>query len=620
MPSWAQRRQESPKNRFLRKDHPVSRSVLLACCLSCLTVMFIAFCFLHRQQSVVQAGTNGPPAAAVAQADYVGAEVCANCHRRIYDSFKKTDMGRSMSVVSGELPSVPAGHAITVWNERLNRYFDVRSAPGGAYQSEYQKAADGSEIFRNTQKLAYAIGSGRNGTSYLVARDGYLYEAPLSFYAKTSSWELSPGFEGADLAFNRPALPGCLACHSGLARPTAPNLGSYATAPFKELAIGCENCHGPGSMHVAQKTGQIPVSHDTAYIVNPQRLDPWLADNICMSCHQGLALRILQPGKTYADYRPGKPLDNVMAIFAAPMGPNGGTAPISPLLEHFSLMSLSKCYTATKGRMSCLTCHDPHVQPTANSVDYYRQKCLSCHNEQSCRLPLRERQLKTPADDCQGCHMPKQTVTGIAHSILTSHRIVKTPEEEFPTEIFNADKLPLGGLVHLDAIPGQPDQVPLLTRFRALGEMATSDPSYVGSYLQELLTLEKQKSTDPQVLSGLGWLHLAKGQDYDEDRAEDYLSRAIQVGSTRSEDFLAVAEILVKKGKPADAEKVLLQGKSLLPYDERFYRKLCVLYISTNQYEKALNMLRSSIQLFPEDSFLRSVWQKAEQAGTDPSR
>ena len=49
---------------------------------------------------------------------------------------------------------------------------------------------------------------------------------------------------------------------------------------------------------------------------------------------------------------------------------------------------------------------------------------------------------------------------GIAHSILTSHRIVKTPDEEFPSESFIANKLELGGLIHLDAIPGQPDQVP----------------------------------------------------------------------------------------------------------------------------------------------------------------
>jgi tetratricopeptide (TPR) repeat protein len=210
--------------------------------------------------------------------------------------------------------------------------------------------------------------------------------------------------------------------------------------------------------------------------------------------------------------------------------------------------------------------------------------------------------------------MPKQPVTGIAHSILTSHRIVKTPDEEFPTDSFIANKAELGGLIHLNAIPGQPDHVPPLTLLNALGEISTTDPSYVPSYLQELVALENQKSTDPQVLSGLGWFHLAKGPNYDENQAKDYLSRAIAAGSKRAEDFLAVSEILVKEGQRAEGERVLLQGKSLFPYDERFYQRLCRMYISTNQYEKALNMLRSSNQLFPEDSFLRQLWQKAEQA------
>jgi uncharacterized protein HemY len=215
--------------------------------------------------------------------------------------------------------------------------------------------------------------------------------------------------------------------------------------------------------------------------------------------------------------------------------------------------------------------------------------------------------------------MPKQPLNGIAHSILTSHRIVKTPEEAFPTESFIANKAELGGLIHLDAISGQPDQVPPLTLFHALSEIGATDPSYVPPYLQELHALEKQKSTDPLVLSGLGFLHLAKGPDYDENQAKNYFSRAIEVGSTRSDDFLVLSEILVKEGQQAESEKVLLQGKSLFPYDERFYQKLCRLYISTNQYEKALNMLRDSNQLFPEDSFLRTLRQKAEQAVQAPS-
>src|SRR5260370_3610853 len=151
-------------------------------------------------------------------------------------------------------------------------------------------------------------------------------------------------------------------------------------------------------------------------IVNPARLPGWLADDICMNCHQDTALRVLQPGKEFADFRPGRPLDETVAIFARPLKP--GATSNSPLLEHHTLMTLSKCYRASNGKMHCLTCHDPHVQPRTESVVYFRNKCLNCHSEGDCKLPMGARMTQTPQDDCAGCHMPKESTT-IPHSILT---------------------------------------------------------------------------------------------------------------------------------------------------------------------------------------------------------
>src|SRR4029077_10285629 len=39
----------------------------------------------------------------IANAGYVGAEVCSQCHPSIYESFLRTDMGRSMSQITPEL-------------------------------------------------------------------------------------------------------------------------------------------------------------------------------------------------------------------------------------------------------------------------------------------------------------------------------------------------------------------------------------------------------------------------------------------------------------------------------------------------------------------------------------
>jgi hypothetical protein len=101
----------------------------------------------------------------------------------------------------------------------------------------------------------------------------------------------------------------------------------------------------------------------TGSITNPAKLSPWLADNICMSCHQAGDARVLQAGKTYRDVRPGAELDDTLSIFLVPF--NRESAPKDDLLEHYLSMRLSKCYVKSGGRLGCIVCHDPHVQPFA---------------------------------------------------------------------------------------------------------------------------------------------------------------------------------------------------------------------------------------------------------------
>jgi hypothetical protein len=80
------------------------------------------------------------------------------------------------------------------------------------------------------------------------------------------------------------------------------------------LAIGCEACHGPGELHVKEmqtprefSLGQNEVDSS---IVNPTKLPPQLADDICRYCHQSRDTVVLLPGKGYQDFRPGTPLEN----------------------------------------------------------------------------------------------------------------------------------------------------------------------------------------------------------------------------------------------------------------------------------------------------------------------
>jgi len=251
-------------------------------------------------------------------------------------------MGRSMALPSQTPQLDNASVPITIFEKKLNRHFKVFRQGNDIYESEYGLLAEGTQTFNHTEKIDFVIGAGRVGFTYVVRRGNYLFEAPVSFYSKTGTWELSPGYDSQDYGFARPILPECAACHSGLPQPVPNRDGEYRDPPFRELSIGCENCHGPGALHVEERVKGLLLAGDLdSSIVNPAKLPPWLADNVCMSCHQGGDARILQPGKKFGDFRPGMPLDNALAIFKIPLSRERLVE--SPLLDHYSSMFLSKC-------------------------------------------------------------------------------------------------------------------------------------------------------------------------------------------------------------------------------------------------------------------------------------
>src|SRR5438128_1237366 len=322
--------------------------------------------------------------------EYVGSTACAGCHREIYDTYSRTGMGRSMSTVTPEfLRAHPTSGSVEDQHNHL--HFDVMTRDGKLRQSEYELSADGQEVFRDTRDLEWIIGAGENGFGGLVKSGDYVFQAPLSFYSKAGRWELSPGYELGNAGFNRPILPGCISCHSGRPNAVPEGNGRFANPAFSELAIGCENCHGPGLAHVLARQIRTDAyqEHDSS-IVNPASLPPPLANNICMSCHQTGDVRILKPGKDYKDFRPGTALDETLSILMVP--PKRESPPQSDLLEHYYSMTLSKCYRGSGERLTCISCHDPHVEPAREETPaYFAKKCLACHTQKSCTLPLQVR-------------------------------------------------------------------------------------------------------------------------------------------------------------------------------------------------------------------------------------
>lgn len=480
-----------------------------------------------------------------------------------------------------------------------DRLFRVFEKEGQVYQSDTESSG-GSTVFVNEMPLAWSIGSGDNGVTFAVRRGGYLFEAPLSWYAKTRRWDFSPGYETLDEGFSRPISQSCIVCHAGRSRPLRGKEGMYADPPFDEPAIGCENCHGPGQIHVLER-GLGKANTPDLSIVNPARLPARMAEEICMMCHQAGQTRALLPGREYADFRPGVPLIRTVAI-ADVADRNSQT----PLLDHHDSMLLSRCYQGSAGKLSCLSCHNPHEQPGSQAAPaYFRAKCLTCHTDSSCRLPLAQRRAREPKDDCAGCHMPRREAGLIAHSALTDHRIPARPGQPLTTTLSAPGGIP--GVRVLNAREGEP-ALPAITRLELLGALRDRDSRLTPQYKSALDEAVRTTPDDPLVLAVLGRDALAGNSA----EAVPLLLKAEKVeaerqGSARASTYVDLSDAYLRNNLSADAAAALERGQAAWPWSKDIRKRLVLARIQQKDYVKAEAALRSYVQDFPEDSFMRGL-------------
>ncbi len=548
-------------------------------------------------------GTHAVPADGGAKGGYVGSETCALCHSKIYSEFTKTDMGRSMSDVT---PSILLSFHLpaTYYDPRVNRHYDVYSQRGKLYQSQFEVDGQGREVFRDTHRVQWIIGAGANVFGSIVKRNDYLFEAPLAFYTKPMLWGLEPGYESSDLGFNRPILAECMACHSGRSRPVPATNGRYENVVFSEMTIGCERCHGPGAAHMRAIANGASLHKKDLHIINPTRLTPLLANNICMSCHEIADARVLKPGKSFQNFLPGTPLDDTFSVLMVP--PSRKSPPQDDHLQQYYSMTLSKCYRATAGRLRCITCHDPHIGLSGRDAPaYFNGKCLTCHTRQSCSLPLAARQRTDPSDNCIGCHMPKRSVRVIAHSSLTNHRILARPDEPLPAVAFHQTIPSLPDLIHLNPAPGKEEvPPPPLTLVEAYGKLSVYKPEYVGPYLKVLDQLSRTEPDSELVQAALGRKDLIGGKY---KQAANHLRYALRIGPPQATVYGDLAQALYRLGQPQEALVMLRKAIGQDAFNPLLQRALVRLLIAQKQYPDAKAALNHYLQVFPQDPLMRQM-------------
>ncbi|MEZ4886040.1 MAG: tetratricopeptide repeat protein [Chitinophagales bacterium] len=379
---------------------------------------------------------------------YVGMQACQSCHQEIYETFIQTGMGQSFDHATPQKSAAEFGDHVVLYDSLNNFYYKPFWQQDSLYIKEFRLDKTSKDtIYQRNQYVKYIVGSGQHTNSHIFDDNGYLYQAPITFYTQKGIWDLAPGFEGGfSSRFNRMIGLECMTCHNSLPNFVKGSENKYLNLPN---GISCERCHGAGEIHVKQKLANeiIDTSKYVDYsIVNPKRLPRPLQLNLCKRCHlQGIA--VLKDGKNFDDFKPAMYLHEVMDVFL-PEYDGNETQFIMASQAH--RMEKSACFKNSD--MTCLTCHNPHVSVKYTPRQTFNNACINCHkvsdmaanttgNSESekedseavvtnCSLPKTQRITKNN-NDCSGCHMPISGSIDIPHVTIHDHYIRKPiPETE----------------------------------------------------------------------------------------------------------------------------------------------------------------------------------------------
>jgi hypothetical protein len=413
---------------------------------------------------------------------YVGMQTCRSCHAEVYNTYIQTGMGQSFDHATKQKSAAdfsPA-HAL-VYDKDLDFYYKPYWDKDSLYIMEFRTESNDT-VHKRIQRIDYIVGSGQHTNSHIFNANGYLYQAPITFYTQKHQWDLAPGFEkGANSRFGRMIESECMTCHNGYPDFVVNSQNKYVSL---KTGIDCERCHGPGSLHVEQKmAGKIvDTSKGPDYtIVNPRRLPTELQNNLCQRCHlQGIS--VLNDGKSFFDFHPGMKLSEVMNVF---MPQYEGAQDKMIMASHVERMKKSNCYVSS-GKMSCITCHNPHVSVKVTPRTQYINACNSCHGaKDGCTEDSKVREAK--GNDCVTCHMPRNGSIDIPHVAVTDHYIRKRP-------IDDAAKSKITAFLGLQSFNN--DNPDAITKARAYMEFYERYNSNKGLLDSALYYLDKQKDIE----------------------------------------------------------------------------------------------------------------------------
>jgi len=368
------------------------------------------------------------------QAEYVGSDACIECHKEYYDEWKGSHHDLAMDLatpdtVLGDFNNAEIEHfGIRSRLFRENDKFMVHTeGPDGQmadfhvkyvfgvtplqqYMVEFDRPADmpDDEVAR-LQVLRITWDTERNEWYHLMPHDvdeKLAPDDPLHWTGVGQRWNNM-----------------CADCHStNLQKNFDVKTKTYHTT-FSEIDVGCEACHGPGSLHVELADSKsLFWDRKHGFGLSGLKEDARTQIHTCAPCHsrRGLVAPDFRPGEDYYDYFTNELL-------------HGETyhadGQILDEVYVYSSFVQSKMYH--KG-IRCSDCHNPH---TARLKYEGNAVCTTCHQHPAGKYDGPAHHHHNPDSTgaaCAECHMPETTYMAVDPRRDHSLRI---PEPELSIQL-----------------------------------------------------------------------------------------------------------------------------------------------------------------------------------------
>ena len=330
------------------------------------------------------------------KAQFVGTEVCKSCHERAFEEWKGSHHDQAMKVADTS----------TVLGDFNNASFNSNGVKSRFFKKEdgYYVNTVGHDGQAHDYKIVYTFGI-YPLQQYIVAfPDGAYQCLQTAWDTQKKQWfDLQPNLKIAHdewLHWTGNAMrwnTACADCHSTDLRKNLDVASGVYKTSFKEINVGCEGCHGPGSNHAQfyqeGTTGTPPPLYMHRNMPSKMMVQK------CARCHSRRSQ--LTP---YFDYE-GHFLDHYdPSVIQSPTYETDGQI----LDEDYVYGSFVQSKMYANG-VACRDCHNVHslkLLKTGNAL------CLDCH-EKKYDLPEHHfHQIGTQAAQCINCHMTGRTYMG----------------------------------------------------------------------------------------------------------------------------------------------------------------------------------------------------------------